>query len=174
MKYGSASARVSKLSPVSARSVTPHRGDPTQGGLLSGSGQEHQCQITPGRVAGKHDLLYSSLYEPAIAGLRVPDCGWERVLRSKSVIGYERIHASAQRDIADEVAERLGCSPVEPAAMQVKERGHFPSLRRSGPPAGYASDRVGLKGDSARGYDALHDAIEGTARGDPFELAFHA
>jgi len=67
--------------------------------LLSGDGQEHQRQIASGRVAGKHDLFYSSFYEPAIAGLRVPDCGGERVLWSEPVIGYERIHAGAQRDV---------------------------------------------------------------------------
>jgi hypothetical protein len=58
--------------------------------------------------------------------------------------------------------------------MQVKDRGPLPSLRRSGPPASYASDRVGLKGDAARSGDALHDAVERTARGGPFKLAFHA
>lgn len=74
--------------------------------------------------------------------------------------------------MADEVAERLGRSPVEPAAMQVKDRSPLPSLRRSGPPARYASDRVDRKGDAARGCDALHDAVERTASGGPFELSY--
>src|SRR5260370_40564160 len=135
-----------------------HGHDRTGSVVRSSIGEQHELQFPSGRVAGKRDLLYSSFYELAIACLRVPDCCRERVLRSESVIGYERIHAGAQRDMADEVAEGLGRPPVKPAAMQVKDRGPLPSLRRSGPPARYASDRVGLKGDAARRGDALHDA----------------
>ncbi len=46
--------------------------------------------------------------------------------------------------MADEVAERLGRSPVEPAAMQVKDRGPLPSPRRSGPPAGVIRTKMRL------------------------------
>ena len=82
--------------------------------------------------------------------------------------------AAQAKGIKVVIAEHLGRSPVEPAAMQMKDRGALPSLRRPGPPARYASDRVGLKGDAAWGGDALHDAVERTASGGPFELAFHA
>lgn len=42
---------------------------------------------------------------------------------SEPIIRYQNIGACARSDAADEVPERLGGSPVEPAAMHVNDRG---------------------------------------------------
>src|ERR1700677_3686766 len=55
----------------------------------------------------------------------------------------------------------------------MEDRGALPSLLRSGPPAGYAADRISFRADAVGRCDALHDAVERTAGSDSFELTFH-
>jgi hypothetical protein len=95
------------------------------------------------------------------------------MFRSEPIIGDERIHSGGNRNVADEVAKRRSCSPVEPTTMQMKDRSALLSLSRFSPPAGYATDRIRLKGDAVRSRDVFHDSVKRTASADAFELAFH-
>src|SRR5580692_836586 len=96
------------------------------------------------------------------------------MFRCELVVGYVCRCSSSQGDVAHQVAECLGRSPVEPAAVQVKDCPAFPGLRRVGPPARYPTDGVFLKSNALRGFDPLDDAIERRAGGYTFELALHA
>ena len=110
-------------------------------------------QISSGRVAAQRDVAYSPVHEPAIAGLGILDGRRKRMFRCESVIGYECRFPGSQGDVARQVAECFGCSPIEPAAVQVKDCPSFAGPRRLGPPAGNPSDGVLLKSIAFRGFE---------------------
>ena len=89
------------------------------------------------------------------------------------IIRDENIGAGGQGDVAGEVPEGLGCSPVEPAPMHVNDRGSLSILWRLGPPAADPADGSGFEGHILRDRDALHDFVERTASSYPLGLAFH-
>jgi len=94
-------------------------------------------QISSGRVAAQRDVAYSPVHEPAIAGLGILDGRGKRMFRCESVIGYECRFPGSQGDVARQVAECFGCSPIEPAAVQVKDCPSFAGPRRLGPPSSF-------------------------------------
>lgn len=94
------------------------------------------------------------------------------MLGSEPVIGYESIGPCAGSNVTHKVPVGLGRSPIEPAAMQVKHRSFFLGVCVPRPPAGNSSDRVGLKGDAARGRDVFNDGVERAAAATPSSLPF--
>jgi hypothetical protein len=95
------------------------------------------------------------------------------MLGSQPILKDESIDTSAQGNVADEVPERVGGSPVEPPTMHVNDRGFLSGLRRLGPPSGYPSDCSGFEGYTFRDRNPFHNAVERTAGSGSFEPAFH-
>ena len=97
-------------------------------------GQKHQSQIASCGVASKGDPGDSLTSQSAVTRLEISNGGGKRVLRGEPVIWYESVDASVRRDVAGEVSERFGISPIEPAAMHMQNRGPLLSAPRLGPP----------------------------------------
>src|SRR5882724_270838 len=95
------------------------------------------------------------------------------MLRSEPIVRDEGIGPSARCDVPDEVAVRLGRSPIEPTTVRMKDHGTLMGRGWPRPPAGDPSHGPSFKGDSLRDRDAFHHPVKWTSAGSPFDLSLH-
>src|SRR2546425_10105431 len=93
------------------------------------------------------------------------------MLGSEPIVWYERISASARRDVPDEIPVGAGGSQVEPAAMHVQDRRALVRARRFCPEPGDPTDGIGFEGHVRRSRDSLHEVVERAARRRSCQLA---
>jgi len=125
-----------------------------------GRQRQTHCQIAASGVARERDSADTSLAKSAQDRATIFDRRWKRMLRGKAVFRDKSGRAGAARNVSDEIPLRRGRSPIEPAAMQVKN-GH--AWRRTSwlaPPARYRIQAVLAEDDSFRGDGVTDDRIE--------------
>ena len=140
--------------------------------MMSSGGQQreqHEREISAGRIAGKRDRAEPERDQSAIASLDIVQARGKWILGCEPVIRHEGRSPSARCDVSDEIAIGDGRSPVEPATVEMKDRGALLRVGGQAPPSRYAADGVGAIGHSRGGGDVTHDSIEWRARRDPLQ-----